>query len=45
LFPGAAEKLKHDKGGLSEPYIYNEVLEDDQFARNLGTDATTEAEK
>ena len=40
LFPGAAKKLKAAAGpkGLSEAYIWNEVLETDQFARNIGQD-------
>ena len=45
LFPGAADKLKRDKGGLSEPYIYNEIMEDDQFARKVEEDAADETAK
>jgi len=41
LFPGAAKKLKAAAGerGLSEAFIWNEVLEDDQFARKVGEGA------
>lgn len=36
LFVGARERLTNKAGGLKEPYLYNEVLEDDQFARKTG---------
>ena len=38
LFPGAAKKLSTtaNKGLGTESYIWNELLEEDQFARNIG---------
>ena len=38
LFPGAAKKLtdQGQRGLGGEPYIWNEILEDDQFARQIG---------
>ena len=38
LFPGAAKKLNPttETGLGGEAYIWNEILEDDQFARNIG---------
>ena len=38
LFPGASKKLStcKDQGLGGEAYIWNEVLEDDQFARSIG---------
>ena len=36
LFVGARERLTQKTGGLKEPYLYNDVLEDDQFARKTG---------
>lgn len=38
MFPGAAKKLKAqaNQKSLSEAYIWNEVLEEDQFARLIG---------
>ena len=38
LFAGARERLSLKAGGMKEPYLYNEVLEDDQFARKTGED-------
>ena len=38
MFPGAAKKLSTtaNKGLGTDAYIWNELLEDDQFARNIG---------
>ena len=36
LFTGARERLSTKTGGLKAPYIFNELLEDDQFAQKTG---------
>ena len=36
LFVGARERLSKKAGGMKEPYLYNDVLEEDQFARKTG---------
>ena len=36
LFTGARERLSTKTGGLKAPYIFNELLEDDQFALKTG---------
>ena len=47
LFPGAAKKLKDSrrKGLDGEPYIWNEILEDDQFARQIGNQGSDQNEE
>ena len=35
LFQGKKEKLINKQGGIQEPYLWNDLLEDDQFGRNL----------
>ena len=42
LFPGAAKKLSDssNKGLGADPYIWNEILETDQFARKIGNQET-----
>ena len=38
LFPGSAKKLAKSPRGLAgDPYIWNELLEGDEFARSIGS--------
>lgn len=36
LFRGSKEKVCPKTGGIQAPYIYNDLLEDDQFAQKTG---------
>ena len=47
LFPGAAKKLTDtaQRGLGGETYIWNEILEEDQFARLIGNQNSNENEE